>query len=86
MIWRLIKDFKSDIVLSESFDYDIDTLYIYSPRAQICRKFITNVPQVHIIASQTMGKGYFETLQSLPLTNIVITLWFLLETIDVLKH
>ena len=28
MIWRLIKDFKSDIVLSESFDYDIDTLYI----------------------------------------------------------
>ena len=27
MIWRLIKDFKSDIVLSAGFDYDIDVLY-----------------------------------------------------------
>ena len=25
MIWRLIKDFKSDIVFSVGFDYDIDT-------------------------------------------------------------
>ena len=28
MIWRLIKDFKSYIVLSARFDYDIDTYYI----------------------------------------------------------
>jgi hypothetical protein len=26
MIWRLIKDFKSDIVFSACFDYDIDSL------------------------------------------------------------
>lgn len=88
MIWRLIKDFKSGIVFNAGFDYDVDIIYIYIyiVQSRICRKFITNVPRVHIIASQTMGKGYFETLQSLPLTNIVITLWFLLETIDVLKH
>ena len=29
MNWRLIKDFKSDIVFSASFDYDIDMYYIY---------------------------------------------------------
>ena len=28
MIWRQIKDFKSDIVFSACFDYDIDTYYI----------------------------------------------------------
>ena len=28
MFWRLIKDFKSDIVFSACFDYDIDTYYI----------------------------------------------------------
>ena len=29
MIWRLIKDFKSDIVFNACFDYDIDTYYTY---------------------------------------------------------
>ena len=29
MIWRQIKDFKSDVVFSAGFDYDIDTYYIY---------------------------------------------------------
>ena len=29
MIWRLIKDFKSDIVFSIDFDYDIGAYYIY---------------------------------------------------------
>ena len=33
MIWRLIKDFKSDVVFSASFDYDKDTYYIYIPHA-----------------------------------------------------
>ena len=33
MIWRLIKDFKSDVVFSVGFDYDIDTYYIYIPQA-----------------------------------------------------
>lgn len=28
IIWRLLKDFKSEIVFSASFDYDIDTYYI----------------------------------------------------------
>ena len=28
MIWRLIKDFKFDIMFSACFDYDIDTYYI----------------------------------------------------------
>ena len=28
MIWRLIKDFKSDILFSACFDYDINTYYI----------------------------------------------------------
>ena len=28
MIWRLIKDFKFDIVFSTCFDYDIETYYI----------------------------------------------------------
>ena len=28
MIWRLMKDFKSDIVFSACFDYDIDAHYI----------------------------------------------------------
>ena len=63
MIGRLMKDLKFDIVFSACFDYDIDT--IYSPHAQICRKFFTNVPHAHNIASQTMGKVYFETFQSL---------------------
>ena len=67
MIWRLIKDFKSDIMFSAGFDYDIDTIYIYiySSHALICRKFITDVPHVHNVASQTMGEVYFETFQSL---------------------
>jgi hypothetical protein len=38
---------------------------IHIPHARLCRKFITNVPHVHNIASQTMGKVYFETFQSL---------------------
>ena len=42
------------------------------PHALICRKFNTNVPHIHNIASQTMRKVYFETFQSLQLTNIVI--------------
>ena len=29
MIWRLIKDFKSDIMFSAGFDYDIDTYFIH---------------------------------------------------------
>ena len=29
MIWRVIKDFKSDIVFNACFDYDIDTYYTY---------------------------------------------------------
>ena len=37
MIWRLIKDFKFDILFSACFDYDIDTYYIlkniYTPHA-----------------------------------------------------
>ena len=45
---------------------------IYIPDAQIRRKFITNISHVHNIASQTMGKAYFETFQSLRLTNKVI--------------
>ena len=28
MIWRLIKDFKSNIVFSVGFDYDIGTYYV----------------------------------------------------------
>ena len=28
MIWRLIKDFKSDIVISAGFDSNIDTYYL----------------------------------------------------------
>ena len=28
MIWKLIKDSKSDVVFSASFDWDIDTYYI----------------------------------------------------------
>ena len=28
MIWRIIKDFKSDIVFSAGFDHDIDSYYI----------------------------------------------------------
>ena len=47
---------------------------IYVPRARICKKFITNVPHVHNIAPQTRGKIYFETFQSLRLTNIVIVI------------
>ena len=47
-------------------------IYIYIPHAWICRKFITNVSHVHNITSQTMSKVYFETFQSLQLTNIVI--------------
>ena len=38
----------------------------------MCRKFITIVPHVHNIASQTMGKVYFDTVQCLWLTNIMI--------------
>jgi hypothetical protein len=34
--------------------------------------FITNVPHIHNIASQTMGEVYFETFPSLQLTNIVM--------------
>ena len=64
MNWRLIKDFKSDIMFSAGFDYDI-YIYIYIPHAWICRKFMTNVPHVHNIASQIMSKVYFETFQSL---------------------
>ena len=30
--------------------------------AQICKKFNRNLSHVHNIASQTMGKVYFETL------------------------
>ena len=75
MIWRIIKDF-SDIMFSEGFDYDIDAYYIhkctYIPHAQICNKFITNVPHIHNIASQTMGIVYFETFQSFRVMNIVI--------------
>ena len=33
----------------------------YIPHAQIFRNFISNVPHVHNIASQTMGEVYFET-------------------------
>jgi hypothetical protein len=29
MIWRLIKYYKSDIVFSACFDYDVDTYYTY---------------------------------------------------------
>ena len=75
MTWRQIKDFKSNIVFSASFDYDVDDFNfrnVYIPRARICRNLITNVLHVHNIASQTMGKVYFEFFQSLRLTNIVI--------------
>ena len=74
MIWRLIKDFKSDIVLHACFDSNIclEIIYIYTPHAWICRKFITNVPHIHNIASQTTSKAYFQTFQSLQLTNIMI--------------
>ena len=65
MIWRPIKDFKSYIVFDAGFDYDIDTYYIISiyifRHARICREFNTNVPHVHNITSQSMGKVYFET-------------------------
>ena len=78
MIWRLVEDFKSNTVFSAGFDYDIDIYYIWKymciPHALICRKFNTNVPHIHNIASQTMRKVYFETFQSLRLTNIVIVL------------
>ena len=76
MIWRLIKDFKSHVVFSAGFDYDIDAYYIYI-HTQICRNFISNVPHVHNIASQTMGKVYIETFQSLRLLNIVIHMLFI---------
>ena len=75
MIWRLIKDFKSDIVFSASFDYDLDAYYIQKYlflMHEYVERFITNVPQVHNIASQTMGEVYFETFQSFQLTYIVI--------------
>ena len=78
MIWRLVKDFKSNIVFTVGFGYDRDIYYIskymYIPHEKICRKFNTNVPHIHNIASQTMRKVYFETFQSLQLTNIVIRL------------
>ena len=47
---------------------------IFTPHARIFRKFIINVPHVHNIASQTMGKIYFETFQSLWLMKIVMKL------------
>ena len=49
------KDIKFDIVFSACFDYDIFSLSLsmYSS--------CTNVPHVHNIASQSMGKVYFET-------------------------
>ena len=73
MIWRLMKDFKYDIMFSAFVDYDIDTYYIYyTPHAWICRKFVTNVPHIHNIASQTLSKFDFETFQNLQLRNIVI--------------
>ena len=59
MIWRLIKDFKSNIMFSACFDYDMDTYYIYdiyTPHASTCRKFVTNVSHFHNNASQTMSK------------------------------
>ena len=63
MIWRLIKDFKFNIVFSACFDYDIDVFSLYICvcilHAPICRKFITNVPHVHNIVSQRMGDVYF---------------------------
>ena len=79
MIWRLLKDFKSDIVFSACFAYDIDSYYIYIPHARICKKVITNVSHVHNIASQTINKVYFETFQSLRLINKVIRLNIKLE-------
>ena len=51
--------------------------------AHICKKFITNVPHVHNIASQTMRKVCFETYQSLWLTNIVLA-YMSLESNDML--
>jgi hypothetical protein len=44
-------------------------MHEYVERAE---RLITNVPHIHNIASQTMGEVYFETFQSLQLTNIVI--------------
>ena len=68
MIWRLIKDFKADIVFSACFDYDKDAYYIYKYiflMHEYVEMFITNVPHVHNIAPQTMGIVYFETFQRL---------------------
>ena len=59
-----------DIMFSACCDYNIDTYYV--SLARICRIFNTNAPYVHNIASQTMGKVYFETFQSLRLMNMVI--------------
>jgi hypothetical protein len=51
MIWRLIKDFKSDIVFSACFDFDTDAYYIYIYiflMHNIFRNFITKVPHVQL--------------------------------------
>ena len=36
MIWRLIKDLKSDIAFRVGFDYDIDTYYILKSAYSSC--------------------------------------------------
>ena len=88
MIRRLIKDFNSNILFSACFDYDIGAyyIYIYSSCTNMW-KFIINVPHVHNIASQTMGKVYIETYQSLWLTNIVILMEFsyLVDKVRIIK-
>ena len=75
MIWRLLKDFKFDIVFSACSDYDIDSYYIYIKKF-LMHKYVESslpmFPHVHNIASQTMDKVHFETFQSLQLMNIVI--------------
>ena len=61
MIWRLRTS--SSIlclvhVLIMIYSLFLSLCILHAPK---CRKFITNVPHVLNIASQSMGKVYFET-------------------------
>ena len=68
-IWRLIKYFKSDIMLSTCFDYDIDICYIY---LFLMHDHVESSLPMFPMITITMGKVYFQIFKSLQLTNIVI--------------
>ena len=72
MIWRLIKDFKSNIMFSAYYDFDIDTYNVYIFFMHEYVKSSLPMFPMFTILHPKLWVNFIETFQSLRLMSIVI--------------